>query len=78
MKAIEVAGHVDERHVLHLDEPLALAGPLRVRVLALVPDDEVSEAAWRQAATRQREVAEKLRRLFSLDPEPLARSEAPP
>lgn len=50
MKAIEIAGHVDERHVLHLDQPLDLVGPRRVRVIVLVPDDEVSEAAWRQAA----------------------------
>jgi len=32
MKAIEIAGHVDERHVLHLDEPLDLAGPRRSRL----------------------------------------------
>ena len=50
MKAIEVAGHIDQRHVLHLDEPLDVAGPRRVRVLVLVPEDEVSEAEWRRAA----------------------------
>lgn len=49
MKAIEVAGHIDQSRVLHLDAPLDIAGPRRVRVLVLVPEDEVSEAEWNRA-----------------------------
>ena len=52
MKVIEVAGHIDQSRVLHLDEPLDLAGPRRVRVLVLVPEDELPEAEWRRAAGR--------------------------
>jgi len=52
MKAIEVAGHVDRCQVLHLDEPLDVIGPRRVRVLVLVPEDELSEAEWQRAAAK--------------------------
>jgi len=51
MKAIEVAGHIDESRALHLDEPLDLTGPRRVRVLVLVPEDDLSEVDWQAAAT---------------------------
>jgi len=52
MKAIEVAGHIDRQRVLHLDEPLDVAGPRRVRVLVLVPEDDLSEAEWQQAVAK--------------------------
>lgn len=51
MKAIEVTGTITQEHQLQLDEPLPVAGPHRVRVIVLIPeDDEVDEAAWLKAA----------------------------
>lgn len=51
MKAIEVSGTVDEQRQLHLDDQLPIAGPSRVRVIILVPDDaEIDERQWLQAA----------------------------
>ncbi|MCI0561021.1 MAG: hypothetical protein MN733_21250 [Nitrososphaera sp.] len=51
MKAIEIAGTVDEQGELHLDEPLSNIGPGRVRVILLVPDEEeMDEREWLRAA----------------------------
>jgi len=51
MNAIETTGMVDAEHQLRLDEPLAIAGPSRVRVIILVPEaDEIEENGWRKAA----------------------------
>ncbi|MBI1744023.1 hypothetical protein HYR54_13290 [Candidatus Acetothermia bacterium] len=50
MKAIEITGTVNEEHQLQLDEPLPVAGPSRVRVIILIPEDEeITEAAWFKA-----------------------------
>ncbi len=52
LKAIEVTGIVDEEHRLHLDEPLSLVGPGRVRVIILVEDTEISEEEWLHAVSK--------------------------
>lgn len=52
LKAIEVAGTVDRDHQLHLDEPLPLDGPSRVRVIVLMPEPaEIDEAEWLRSAS---------------------------
>ena len=52
LRAVEVAGAIDEQHQLHLDEPLPFAGPGRVRVIILFPEQEdIDEAEWLHAAT---------------------------
>jgi hypothetical protein len=54
-KAIETEGSIDAQHRLHLDAPLPVAGPGRVRVLILIPepvDEEPDERQWLQAAAR--------------------------
>jgi len=50
MNAIEMTGTVGADHELHLDEPLLIAGPSRVRVIILVP--EAGEAISENASTR--------------------------
>jgi hypothetical protein len=51
LRAIEMTATVDEQQQLHLDEPLPIAGPSRVRVIILVPDDaDVNERQWLRAA----------------------------
>ena len=51
MKAIEVTGTVDEQGQLHLDEPLSILGPLRIRVILLFPEEaDIDEREWLQAA----------------------------
>ena len=51
--AIEVAGEIDEQRQLHLDAPLPVAGPSRVRVIILVPGQpEINEGEWLQAAAK--------------------------
>jgi hypothetical protein len=50
-KAIETAGTIDANCQLVLDDPLPIAGPKRVRVIILVPDEtEMDEAEWLRAA----------------------------
>jgi hypothetical protein len=52
MNAIETTGIVDAQHQLRLDEPLAIPGQSRVRVIILVPEaEEVSEAVWRKTVS---------------------------
>ena len=52
MKAIETTGWVDEQCRLLLDEPLAIAGPSRVRVLILVEEEgDLEDAEWLRAAS---------------------------
>ncbi len=47
IKAIEVSGEIDEARQLHLDEPLPISGPSRVRVIILVPDQsDLEESEW--------------------------------
>lgn len=51
MTAVEMTGTIDEQHQLKLDEALPVTGPMRVRVIVLVPvTDEWSEAEWLHAA----------------------------
>jgi len=50
-KAIEMTATVDKDHQLHLDGPLPIAGPSRVRVIILVPENgDIDEAEWLRAA----------------------------
>jgi len=51
MKAIEVAGTIDSKRELHLDTPLPVDGPSRVRVIILIPEED-SEQEWRQLAVK--------------------------
>jgi len=46
IKAIEVSGEIDEERQLHVDEPLPVSGPSRVRIIILMPDGEVDETEW--------------------------------
>jgi hypothetical protein len=49
--AIEVTGTIDEQRQLHLDEPLPVSGPSRVRVIILIPQDaDAPERDWLRAA----------------------------
>jgi hypothetical protein len=51
-KAIETTGTIDEERQLHLDERLPVAGPSRVRVIILLPEEaDLDERAWLQAAS---------------------------
>ncbi len=51
LKAIEATGTVDSQGQLHLDQPIAVVGPSRVRINLLFPEaTEPSEREWLQAA----------------------------
>lgn len=51
LRAIEVEGTVDEQLRLHVDEPLPVGSPGRVRVLVLIPDVPGPEdQEWLRAA----------------------------
>ena len=51
MKAIETTGTIDEQRQLHLDEPLPIVGPSRVRVILLFPEQaDIDEREWLRAA----------------------------
>ena len=50
--AIEASGTIDTEHRLVLDEPLPVAGPTRVRVIILLPqEDDIAEKEWLRAAS---------------------------
>ena len=53
-KALEVMGTIDEQRQLHLDAPLPLSGPSRVRVIIVFPEEadvaDMDEREWLQAA----------------------------
>ena len=50
-KAIETIGTIGAQHQLVLDGPLSIAGPTRVRVIILLPEDsDISETEQLQAA----------------------------
>jgi len=50
-KAIEVTGTIDAQHRLLLDEALPIAGPTRVRIIILIPEEaDIDEAEWLRAA----------------------------
>ena len=52
MTAIEVEGSIDERRRLHVDAPLPIAGPSRVRVLILFSEpNDFDESEWRHAVS---------------------------
>lgn len=51
MKAIETTGTIDEQHRLVLDKSLSNVAPSRVRVIILVPEDDIDEKEWLQAAS---------------------------
>jgi hypothetical protein len=52
-KAIETTGMIDKDHHLFLDEPLPFAGPAKVRVIILMPEDgDISEKEWLYAAAK--------------------------
>ena len=53
LTAIETTATVDENRQIHLDTPLPIAGPLRVRVIVLYPlADDIDETTWLYAASR--------------------------
>lgn len=41
VKAIETTGTIDAQHRLLLDEPLHVPGPTRVRVIILLPEEDI-------------------------------------
>lgn len=50
-KAVETNGTIDAQRQLILDEPLPIAGPTRVRVIILVPEEaDMDETEWLRAA----------------------------
>lgn len=52
MKAIELAGDIDEQHRLRAQVPAELpAGP--VRVIVLLPDEDAAAAAWAHGVARE-------------------------
>ena len=52
MKAIEVMGTVDEKNQLHIDKPLPVVGPSRVRIIVLFPvENELDEQEWLRNAS---------------------------
>ncbi len=51
LRAIEVGGAIDEQRQLHLDTALPIAGPSRVRVIILFPDEpDMDESEWLRVA----------------------------
>jgi hypothetical protein len=55
VRAIETTGVIDEKSQLHLDAPLPVVGPSRVRVILLIPEgehNEISESEWLYAAAK--------------------------
>ncbi len=52
LKVIEVNGSIDEQRQLHLDKPLPIVGPSRVRVIILIPEQtNIDEDQWVHAAS---------------------------
>jgi len=51
VKAIETTGTIDAQHRLYLDEPLPVAGPTKVRIIILLPEEaDIDEKEWLYAA----------------------------
>jgi hypothetical protein len=52
LRAVETTGTIDEHKKLHLDETLPIEGPMRVRVIILIPADvdDFEEQEWLHAA----------------------------
>lgn len=51
-KAIEAKGTIDAHHRLFLDEPLPVPGPTRIRVIILLPEEEVEEVLLKPGEDR--------------------------
>ena len=52
LAAIETTATIDENHQIHLDAPLPLAGPMRVRLIVLYPlAEDIDEATWLYSAS---------------------------
>lgn len=50
-KAIETTGAINTQCQLALDEPLPVAGPTRVRIIILLPEEsDIDEMEWLRAA----------------------------
>jgi hypothetical protein len=50
-RTIETTGTIDKEHRLVLDEPLPIAGPSRVKVIILLPEEaDLDEKLWLEAA----------------------------
>jgi len=50
-RAIELTGKIDAHRHLVLDDALPIKGPMNVRVIILVPEEEdIDESEWLQAA----------------------------
>lgn len=50
-RAFEVMGTIDEQQQLHLDTPLPLSGPSRVRVIIVFPEEtDIDEQEWLRRA----------------------------
>lgn len=65
IKALEVGGTIDEQRQLHLDEPLPVDGPSRVRVIILLAEqpDDLEDRQWLRAGASNSAFA------FLADPE---------
>lgn len=51
-KAIEATGSINAQRQLILDEPLPVAGPARVRVIVLLPEEaDIDEKEWLRSAS---------------------------
>jgi hypothetical protein len=51
-KAIEATATIDTNRQLVLDEPLPVAGPTKVRVIILLPEDvDIDEREWLRSAS---------------------------
>lgn len=51
-KAIETTATIDANRQLVLDEPLPVAGPTKVRVIILLPEEtEIEEKEWLRSAS---------------------------
>jgi hypothetical protein len=53
-RAIETTGTIDIQHQLVLDEPLQVEVPTRVRVIILIPDEDIDEKDWVKTAANDR------------------------
>ena len=50
LKALEVMGTIDEQRRLHLDKPLPIIGPSRVRVILMLEETDIDEREWLRVA----------------------------
>jgi hypothetical protein len=51
VRAIEVNGTIDDERKLHVDGPLPVESPGRVRVIILLPEEaDIDESSWERSA----------------------------